>query len=172
LMKRSIKIGLIVLFVSLLFLGLVYVINDILGNYDQSRADLYVEQIKKAIGTGNNEVPMNQIFTFDFDRAYVFKDNYIDGERFTQIYNLNLSIDQIESVDAEFIRRIVFVDKNGNLVYEFRYDYSDLNPKEEGMIIYPNTKIKCCSSRSVVEGSMGFEFLGVKETDFYDKTGK
>ena len=57
---------------------------------------------------------VQDIFSFKFDRAYVFNftDGYMDGEEFAQKYNLDISITQVEAGQADYIQRIVFVDKN------------------------------------------------------------
>ncbi len=44
--------------------------------------------------------------------------------------------------DEFILRRIVFVDENGDFAYEFRFNIEKLGLMEEGMIIYPETIIK------------------------------
>lgn len=66
----------------------------------------------------------------------------MSGESFARQYNLDISINQVEAVDTEILRRIVFVDENGDYIYEFRYNVEKLTLMEEGMIIYPETIIK------------------------------
>lgn len=103
----------------------------------------------------NSEIKVKDVFQFDFDRAYVFNDCYISGEGFSERYNLDISIDEVESGVQEYIRRIVFVDDNGDFVYEFQYDATQLNAYEEGMIIYPDTVIEKCNPS--IDGAITFK---------------
>ena len=88
---------------------------------------------------------VKDIFTFEFDRAYVFNftDGYMDGEGFAKKYNLDISITQVEAGQADHIQRIVFVDESGSFVYEFQCITDDISFIESGgVIIYPETVIK------------------------------
>ena len=91
---------------------------------------------------------VQDIFSFEFDRAYVFNftDGYMDGEEFAKKYNLDISITQVEAGQADYIQRIVFVDSSGNFVYEFKCDISEIIFFEKGIVIYPETKIEITSS--------------------------
>ena len=92
-----------------------------------------------------NETMVKNIFSFEFDRAYILNDCYISGEGFTQKYNLDISISEVKAGTSENIQRIVFVDNSGNFVYEFKCDNSKVLFSESGIIIYPETKIKANS---------------------------
>jgi hypothetical protein len=88
---------------------------------------------------------VQDIFSFEFDRAYVFNftDGYMDGEEFAKKYNLDISITQVEAGQADYIQRIVFVDKSGSFVYEFQCIMDDVSFIESGgVIIYPETIIE------------------------------
>lgn len=88
---------------------------------------------------------VQDIFSFEFDRAYVFNftDGYMDGEEFAKKYNLDISITQVEAGQADYIQRIVFVDKSGSFVYEFQSIMDDVSFIESGgVIIYPETIIE------------------------------
>ena len=93
------------------------------------------------------ETPMVQnIFSFEFDRAYIFDDCYISGEGFAKRYHLDISIDQVKNGVSENVQRIVFVNQSGDFVYEFRCDIGEVILQEQGMIIYPDTKIEIKSN--------------------------
>jgi hypothetical protein len=102
-------------------------------------------------------------------RAYVFQDTdcYMSGSEFSEKYDLNLSIDEVDSSTSDWGNRIVFVDAKGNLIYEFRYDYSELDFKLDGIVIYPTTRIRKCAT--ALEGSVGVEFLSVVQSDIIEK---
>lgn len=83
---------------------------------------------------------VKDIFDFEFDRAYVIKDNYISGADFAEEYDLDISVDEVGKTSAEIQRRIVFVDAEGKYVFEYQYSAETLFAKEEGFVIYPDTK--------------------------------
>ena len=88
---------------------------------------------------------VQDIFSFEFDRAYIFNwdDCYMDGETFVQRYNLDIAITQVEDGQADYIQRIVFVDKSGSFVYEFQCIMNEVSFIESGgLIIYPDTVIR------------------------------
>lgn len=89
---------------------------------------------------------VQDVFSFKFERAYVFNDCYISGEGFAKRYNLNISIEQVKSGTSENIQRIIFVDEFGAFVYEFKCDISEVILLEKGMVIYPETIIERKSS--------------------------
>ena len=165
---RDIKVILLVALVTfILTIAIIYIIlvsNGLIDTYDNKRAEQYIEKMKTALEE-KQEVEIREIFEFDFDRAYVFKDTYVDGKGFSSFYNLDISIDQVDKTYSEEVRRIVFVDEKGDFVYEFRYRMGKLYIKEEGMIIYPYTKFK--KWESSIEGSQGIEFIDVKDEDYY-----
>ena len=118
----------------------------------------------------NESFEIKDVFDFDFDRGYVVADSYNDGKTFNKVNGLNLNIESLESLSADYIKRIIFVDKEGNLIYDYQYYLDDLVPKNEGVIIYPTTKVQKCES--AVVGAVGFEFLGVQEADYYSKSSQ
>ena len=92
------------------------------------------------------QVNIKNIFSFEFDRAYIFDDCYISGEGFAKRYHLDISIDQVKNGVSENVQRIVFVNQSGDFVYEFRCDIGEVILQEQGMIIYPDTKIEIKSN--------------------------
>ena len=86
-------------------------------------------------------ITVQDIFSFKFERAYILNDCYISGEGFTKRYSLDISINEVKSGVSENIQRIVFVDELGAFVYEFKCDKSEVLLPEEGIIIYPETTI-------------------------------
>ena len=109
------------------------------------------------------ESTVSDIFSFEFDKAYIFNDSYISGEGLAKRYNLNISIDEVKSGVSENIQRIVFVNKKGDFVYEFKCDTSEVILLEKGAVIYPNTVIKRKST--LQESILTISFQSV---DYYD----
>ena len=88
------------------------------------------------------EVTLGEVFDFPFDRVYFINENYMDGPMFSERYGLNLNIPQVEESSREDVRRAVFVNQDGDFVYEFDYEYADkLLPLREGIVAYPETKL-------------------------------
>ncbi len=127
----------------------------------------YVDKFRNAVANDGEEVMINQIFDFDFNRAYVLhaEDCYMSGSEFSENYNLDLSIDEVDEEYTETVKRIIFVDNQDRFIYLFRYDTAQIDPKIEGIIIYPTTRIRKCPTW--IEGSVGIEFLDIKESDYY-----
>ena len=67
------------------------------------------------------ETTIQDVFSFEFDRAYIFHqaDCYVDGKTFAKTYNLDISIEQVHYGTADYLQRIVFVDESGNFVHLF-----------------------------------------------------
>lgn len=106
---------------------------------------------------------VKDVFSFNFERAYIFNDCYISGEGFAKRYNLNISIEQVKSGVSENIQRIVFVDEFGAFVYEFKCDTSELMLPQKSMVIYPETVIEKMSSIQEKPLIINFQSL-----DYYD----
>ena len=88
------------------------------------------------------DITVQDVFSFKFDRAYIFNDCYLSGEGFAKKYNLDISISEVNSGTSENLQRVVFVDESGSFVYEFRCISSEILLLEKGIVIYPGTKIK------------------------------
>jgi len=131
------------------------------GSQHEKRSAKYTKTLIEKLNT-QQQVKTKDVFDFQFDCAYVFNDSYLSGEGFAKRYHLDISINQVESGVRENIRRIVFVDEWGNFVFNYQYDSNELNAKEEGMIIYPNTVIK--KTDPVIAGAITIEFLS---TEYY-----
>lgn len=106
---------------------------------------------------------VQDVFSFEFERAYVFNDCYISGDGFSKRYNLDISINQVKSGVSENVQRIVFVDKSGSFVYEFKCDVSEVIIPEKGMVIYPETVIERESSVQKKPLTIRFQSL-----EYYD----
>ena len=87
---------------------------------------------------------VKDIFSFEFDRAYIFHqaDCYFDGETFAKTYNLDISIDQVDEGIADYRQRIVFVNKSGDFVHLFECNADEVYINNKGVVIYPETVIK------------------------------
>lgn len=104
-----------------------------------------------------DSIRVDEVFEFEFDRAYVFNDCYISGKGFADRYDLNIDISEVEPGVSENIRRIVFVDANGKFVFEFKYTTENLL-FEEGVVIYPETTIRRVGDESGNPISLAFEY--------------
>lgn len=116
--KRKLNIG--IAFVLLFSIVLVIIYSTTLKkekNYSVKLISVLNEQ---------QEAKVQDVFLFEFARAYVFDDPYISGEGFAKKYNLNISINKVQSGVSENIQRIVFVDELGDFVYEFKCNNSEI----------------------------------------------
>lgn len=105
--------------------------------------EAYTEKLISALKE-QEETTVKDIFSFEFDRAYVFnyEDGYRDGDSFAKEYNLNISISQVEAGGTDTIQRIVFVDKSGEFVYLFKCNIGQIYIESDGVVIYPETVIE------------------------------
>ena len=103
----------------------------------------YAEKLISAAGE-QEKITVSDVFSFDFDRGYVFAsdDCYADGDEFAKKYGLDISISQVGYGVSENVQRIVFVDELGAFVYEFNCLSDKVLFDEKGVIIYPETVIK------------------------------
>ncbi len=97
-----------------------------------------------SVMTEKETATVQEIFSFEFDRAYIFRfdDGYTNGEGFAEKYNLDISIAQVEYGETDTVQRIVFVDKYGSFVYEFKCIIDEVVILEKGLVIYPDTIIE------------------------------
>ncbi|MBR2860300.1 MAG: hypothetical protein IKB86_00445 [Clostridia bacterium] len=95
------------------------------------------------------EVTVKDVFSFEFDRAYVFHqaDCCLSGEDFAENYNLDISINQVENGDDDYLQRIVFVDEAGEFVHLFQCIINEIYIHNKGVVIYPDTKITRVSAQ-------------------------
>lgn len=108
------------------------------------------------------EIEVSEVFDFKFDRAYVLHDCYISGDGFTSAYGLDLSISEVKPGTSENIHRIVFVDKDGNYIYDFQYDTNQVNFDNKGVVIYPSTRMIQCTP--LIAGAITLHFAS---TEYY-----
>ena len=153
------KCRLIMIIGILLLIALFFILFN--GSLRPKNVD-YVEELF-SVFEEQETTTVDSVFPFDFECAYIFNDCYISGEGLAERYNLNISISQVEKGTSENIQRIVFVDKNGSFVYEFKCDSNKIVILGKGMIIYPETIIKKKSSASNTPLTLQFESL-----EYYD----
>lgn len=146
---KTIKITGMVLSVVICIFFLVIVIFSLFYDYIPNENKIRQDYIDKMINLLNKEtkIKVNDVFEFEFNRAYVFDDCYLSGEDFASYYELDISIEEVETGLQEYNNRIVFVDDQGEFIYEFVYESYILNPYEDGMIIYPDTELELCESK-------------------------
>ena len=73
-----------------------------LASCGQSNEDYTAKLI--SVMNEQEEITVKDIFSFEFERAYIFHqgDCYFDGETFTKTYNLDISIDKVENGMADY----------------------------------------------------------------------
>lgn len=132
--KHKVIVGIVLVLLLSIVLVIIY---SITLKHKEDYSDKLVSVLDK-----NEKTTVQDVFSFKFERAYVFTDCYISGEGFAKRYNLDISISEVESGASENIQRIVFVDESGAFVYEFQCDNSEVIFQEKGMVIYPETTIE------------------------------
>ena len=153
------KRKMIVVIVLILLFSIGFVI---IFGIKQSRVVNYSAKFTTVLNEQEN-VTVQDVFSFEFERAYVFNDCYISGEGFAKRYNLDISINEVKSGASENIQRIVFVDELGNFVYELKCDNSEVILLEKGMVIYPETIIERKSS--IQEKTLIINFQSLEHYD-------
>jgi len=118
-----------------------------LASCGQSNEDYTAKLI--SVMNEQEETTVKDIFSFEFDRAYIFHqaDCYFDGETFAKTYSLDISIDRVDEGLADYRQRIVFVNKSGDFVHLFECNMDEVYIKNKGVVIYPETVIKRKSSQ-------------------------
>lgn len=153
------KCKMIVVIVLMLLFSVGFVI---IFGIKQSRGVNYSAKFITVLNEQDN-VTVQDVFSFEFERAYVFNDCYISGEGFARRYNLDISINEVKSGASENIQRIVFVDELGNFVYEFNCDKSEVILLEKGIVIYPETIIE--RKTSIQEKPLTISFQSLERYD-------
>lgn len=167
-MKRYKKVLLIsVCLIIIVFIALaIFVIKNCFNTrkYDMDRALKYENAIISILSQ-QDEATLQDVFDFPFYQAYVIEDSYLAGEEFAQKYGLDISVEEMLPNESENIRRIVFVDEQGEFVYEFRYCFGQrLCADIQGKILHPNTIIQKIDNLIEDENAFSIEFL-VDEKD-------
>ena len=150
------------LIVSMVLILLIAFAFVIVINISQTKETNYTEKLISVFDK-HEKSAVKDIFSFEFERAYIFNDCYISGDGFATRYNLDISIPQVNSGTSENIQRIVFVDEQGKFVYEFKCDINDVVIEKKGIIIYPETIIERTSSAQNSQLTLNFN-----STEHYD----
>lgn len=153
--KRKLIIGIVSAFLLVIVVTMICIITQ------KKDADYTTKLI--SVLNKQEETTAQDVFLFDFERAYVFNDCYISGEGFAEKYDLDISINQVKAGVSENIQRIVFVDKTGAFVYEFKCDNNEVAFPKQGIIIYPKTVIERMSSIPGKPLTISFQ-----SSDYYD----
>jgi len=158
--KKIIKIVTVSLILAgIITAGVMFIMSLDPDFYNGSKANRYKNNMIKALEK-TGEIELGEIFTFDFDRAYVMSEPYFGGKSLSNAVGVNITDKQVRPGSDESRGRIVFVDEKGDLVYEFRYDNFKFGIKEKSLIIYPDTKIRACEVLIGVITVQGIEFMG------------
>lgn len=128
--------------------------------YNWAKADRYTQVIQNSLQKGES-ISLGEVFTFDFATAYVVEDSYISGIQMNEKHGFQLDINSIKSVETDAIRRIVFFDDQGKLVYEYRYMVDKLFALQEGFMIRTGTILSPVDSPDTEDGEW-FRFIGTE----------
>ena len=151
------------LIVSIALVFLLFVILGIIIYYITLQKEENYSDKLISVFSKQRETTVQDVFLFKFDRAYIFDDCYISGEGLAQKYNLDISINEVQSGVNEDVQRIVFVDELGDFIYEFKCDNSEVIILEEGIVIYPETVIERTSSTQ--EEILSISFRSIEHYD-------
>lgn len=110
------------------------------------------------------EFEINEIFDFNFDRGYIIKEVYADGDSISKDLGLNTNSKQIREVANSNSKRIVFVNAQGDYIHDFVYNEFYLYTNMLGTVIYPNTIVK--KAKSKYNDILCFEIDG--RFEYYD----
>ena len=135
--KCKMIVGISLVLLPIIFLLIIHIASHKKEDYSTKLTSVLKKQ---------ENVTVQEVFSFEFERAYIFNDCYISGEGFAKRYNLDISINEVKTGTSENVQRIVFVDELGDFVYEFKCDKSEVLIPEEGIVIYPETLIERKSS--------------------------
>ena len=168
--KKTIFIWTIVTLLLILVICALPVIKEFVSiamepQYDYDGAKIYEDSLVEALKESDT-ITVEEVFDFEFSRAFLIEDTYLSGDSFAKKYGLDISVEEMMENNHENCRRIVFVDDTGEFVYEFRFLYGEpLSTEIVGLTIYPETIIKRVDSFSEQENSIGIEFL-VEQEDY------
>ena len=165
-MKKSkvILICIVLFFIigSILALLLLFNLGDI--NHKKFQKNLsYQSTMIEKLNT-ELEFEINEVFDFDFDRGYIIKEVYADGDSIARDLGLNTNNKPIREVANSNSKRIVFVNAQGNYIHDFVYNEFYLYTDMLGTIIYPNTIVK--KAKSKYDDILCFEIDG--RFEYYD----
>lgn len=135
--KKIILLMLISLLILLLFL-LVIIISANCGNKQYRESNDYYERMLLLLET-SNELKMNDLFNFEFDKAYIANETYGDEKYFLKELGVDTNID-ILTLESGAHNRILFV-KNNIIIYDFIYETEKICITETGNWVFPDTTI-------------------------------
>lgn len=126
------KIFFIVISIYLLSLFVLFILYNLFDLKNQAKSDYYYK-IKKS----KKEVSLSEIFDdFDWDKAYILKNNGLSQEEIENEIGIKCNIDVIDTSwpDSYRINTIVFI-RNDECIYEFYYDEKYLKFDNKGKFI-------------------------------------
>lgn len=172
-MKKYSKFLLITACVTIslaLLLAIIGITNHIRSTrYDTKKALQYENKLISLL-EGKDSILLKDLFDFPFHRAFIIPDTYLAGDEFAEKYGLDISVEEMLPNNYENICRIVFVDKTGEFVYEFRYTHGErIYADVGGKILYPDTVIRKNSNLKEIKNAVGIEFIGDVENLLMDE---
>lgn len=129
--------------------------------------DKYTVRLREKL-ENEESVLLKDIFDdIDFTNAYVIHKTFSNGSGLKKLYNLDISIDEnnVKGTDKDFIRRIVFVDENKEVVFNWEYNVNKVFILEGGYYISKDTVIK---KEDVESAKLCIRFEGVEKSNYFD----
>lgn len=137
---------------------------DVLRRQTEKKDDKYIVRMKELF-EDNETVALKDIFNdFEFAYAYVFNDPNINGETLSKRYNLDLNLSSVKELNNDRYRRIIFLDENKEVVYNWVYSIYEVLIFVGGYYVEPDVLV----SREDMETTvMVIRFEDVKEENYF-----
>lgn len=99
---------------------------EILRQQNETKEDKYVLKMKELFEE-KDSVTLKEVFDdIEFTYAYVFNDPNINGETLSKRYSLDININKAKGLESDHYRRIIFLDEDKNLVFNWVYSVYDV----------------------------------------------
>ena len=137
-MKKEIKF-IIVIFIIILviYFGNLICLFFINNPKKNTMLEVDLKYYSQMIENENNEITLEKIFSFEWDRAYIMNSKDLSSNELDDKMGTKCNLAPI--LDDSYYLRIIFINKN-ECVYQFYYDYRYLEFDQKDIIINPETK--------------------------------
>ncbi len=148
------------LLATFLLVVVLFIISSIIyvkrKNNDHTDSVDYFEKIQVLL-EDTSHLKVEDIFEFEFDKAYVASEVYGDEKYFTKKLGVSSSID-IPALETGAHNRILFV-KDNRVIYDFVYYMGEMYISETGIIVYPETTIILSQQENDTSGKKIIQLL-------------
>lgn len=107
----------------------------------------------------SSELEMKEVFSFEFDKAYVANEPYGDEKYFLKKLDVDTAIN-IPTLETGAHSRILFI-KDNRIIYDFVYEMGKISISEVGIWVYPSSimRLKHQKFNESSESIIGIEIL-------------